>query len=48
MRKMFELQTFLQIVDNVSDPNANQKEFATLTVCKNVIEKFMTITTLLK
>ena len=38
MRKMFELQTFLQIADNVSDPNATQKEFATLTVCKNVIK----------
>ena len=28
--------------------NANQQEFAILTVCKNVIEKFVTITMLLK
>ena len=35
---MLELQVFLQIVDVAS---ANQYQFATSTVCKNIVEKFI-------
>ena len=31
-----------------NEPNANQKEFIILTVCKNVVEKFVTIILLFK
>ena len=39
MKKMLELQMSL---------DANQKEFITSVICKNVIEKFVTIILLLK
>ena len=56
---MLEPQTFLQIVDVVSgywqsksgvsgEPSANQYEFSISTVCKNIVEKFVTIVVFLK
>ena len=49
MRKMFELQTFIQIADNVNDGlKCESIRICYLNSCKNVIEKFVTITILSK
>ena len=46
---MIELQFFfLQIANVVSGPNMKQYEVVTSTVCKNIVETFVTITLLLK